>query len=91
MTLNLAPDAGFVASYPTLRFWYARNVLFPAGGEAVDVPASVEHYIEAYASWYAARRHARDRIEDAERDWRSIWQELVKMDHEQVDWAERYV
>jgi hypothetical protein len=88
LSLDLAPNASFVSQYPTLRFWYMRNVRFPEGGESINVPSAVEHFVESYGGWYMAARHARDRVDDAERDWRLLWQELVMMDNQETDWAE---
>jgi len=94
LTLDTAPDQAFVTSYPTLRFWYLRSVLPPAVDSGrIDVPSSVEHFMEWYAKWELATIYDPARASLAERHWRSIWQEIVSMDNAEVDWSEgrRYV
>jgi hypothetical protein len=89
ITLDTAPNQSFVTNHPTLRFWYLRSVLPPAtDSERIDVPASVEHFIEWYAKWQLAAIYDPSKASIAERHWRSIWQEIVSMDNAEVDWAQ---
>ncbi len=57
--LDLSPTAQFVGTYPTGRLWYHRRVQYPsATGTALDVPAEVVGFIQAWAEGYTADRYA---------------------------------
>ena len=57
--MDLAPDAAFVAAYPTGRLWFYRRVSYPSSsGTSLDVPSEVVGFIQASAEGFTADRYA---------------------------------
>jgi hypothetical protein len=87
--LDVAPDASFVAQYPTGRLWYYRRVQYPsATGTSLDVPSEAVAYIQAAAEGYTADRYAVTKAAPAYQRAERFFHELVVDDAhgQQTDW-----
>lgn len=87
--LDLAPDASFVARYPTGRLWYHRRIQYPAAtGTSLDVPSEAVAFLQASAEGYAADRYAVAKAAPAYQRAERFYHELVVDDchGQQTDW-----
>jgi len=87
--LDLAPDAAFVALYPTGRLWFYRRVQYPsATGTSLDVPSEAVAYLQAAAEGFTADRYAVTKAAPAYARAERFFHELVVDDchGQQTDW-----
>ena len=87
--LDLAPDAAFVALYPTGRLWFYRRVQYPsATGTSLDVPSEAVAYLQAAAEGFTADRYAVTKAAPAYQRAERFFHELVVDDAhgQQTDW-----
>jgi hypothetical protein len=87
--LNVAPTAGWVASYPTGRLWFHRRVQYPsAAGTSLDVPSEAVAFIQASAEGFTADRFAVAKASPAYSRAERFFHELVVDDCHggQTDW-----
>jgi len=87
--LDLAPDAAFVAAYPTGRLWYYRRIQYPsATGTSLDVPSEVVAFLQAHAEGYTADRHAPVKAQTAYSRADRSFHDIVSDDchGQQTDW-----
>lgn len=87
--LDLAPDAAFVALYPTGRLWFYRRVQYPtAASPVIDVPSEVIGFVQASAEGFTADRYAVTKAAPAYVRAERFFHELVVDDchGQQTDW-----
>ena len=87
--LDLAPDAAFVATYPTGRLWFHRRVQYPSSsGTSLDVPSEVVGFIQASAEGFTADRYAVTKAAPAYIRAEKFLHELIVDDchGQQTDW-----
>jgi hypothetical protein len=87
--LDLAPDAAFVAAYPTGRLWFHRRIQYPTStGTSLDVPSEVVGFLQASAEGFTADRYATTKAAPAYSRAERFFHELVVDDAhgQQTDW-----
>lgn len=91
LTFDRAPDAAFVASYPSVDFWYHRRIAELSGtSDDMDVPPDFDWYIVWHARMEVAEHLGFDRKADrALQMMERQWQALTRDDNEvETDWSE---
>lgn len=87
VSFNIAPDAGFVASYPTVRLRYHKRIQYPVNNsDVIDVPPEVESFILWHAKSYIAAIHAPQKVAYAEGKAQEMWK-LLRVDDRNVSQA----
>ena len=91
LTINAAPTAAWVVSYPTGRLRYYKRVAFlSADAEVLAAPTEVEEFLVWHARMVLAAHFDFDKLPFAERQAERFWRDLIRDDvtHSLRDWTE---
>lgn len=83
LTLNVAPGAGFVSTYPTGQVQYMARIAHLTSGGSWDGPPEVAQFLVWYGRWEMASTHGTtEKVIQAERHWTRILREMKRDDND---------